>query len=88
MDYWQRLSQQSLYSLEKRRQRYLIIYALKIINGEMPISQRQTQARHQDGGERSDKSAVFGPGGEPACMSGHTDSSRAIVAVNGIKVFP
>lgn len=36
MDYWRRLKHLNLYSLERRRERYLIIYVWKIINGQVP----------------------------------------------------
>ena len=35
-DYWQRLKELSLYSLERRRERYQIIYVWKMINGLVP----------------------------------------------------
>ena len=35
-DYWSRLSKLNLYSLERRRERYMIIYCWKIINGLVP----------------------------------------------------
>lgn len=35
-DYWKRLSFLKLYSLERRRERYIIIYTWKIINGLVP----------------------------------------------------
>ena len=35
-NYWERLSALKLYSLERRRERYLIIYTWKIINGKVP----------------------------------------------------
>ena len=34
--YWERLKALQLYSLERRRERYLIIYTWKIINGKVP----------------------------------------------------
>ena len=36
LDYWQRLSTLKLYSLERRRERYLIIYVWKILSGLSP----------------------------------------------------
>ena len=36
LDYWERLKQLKLYSLERRRERYFIIYTWKIINGLAP----------------------------------------------------
>ena len=36
MDYWQRLKHLRLYSLERRRERYMIIYAWKIIENLVP----------------------------------------------------
>ena len=35
-DYWVRLSELRLYSLERRRERYIIIYLVKIVNGRVP----------------------------------------------------
>ncbi|XP_076038159.1 uncharacterized protein LOC143023512 [Oratosquilla oratoria] len=35
-NYWERLRQLNLYSLERRRERYIIIYIWKIINGLVP----------------------------------------------------
>ena len=36
MNYWQRLKHLKMYSLERRRERYIIIYIWKIINGLVP----------------------------------------------------
>ena len=36
MNYWDRLFHFSLYSLERRRQRYIIIYVFKILKGSVP----------------------------------------------------
>ena len=36
LDYWERLIELNLYSLERRRERYLIIYTWKVINGLSP----------------------------------------------------
>ena len=36
LDYWQRLQNLGLYSLERRRERYIIIYVWKILNGLVP----------------------------------------------------
>ena len=37
LNYWQRLERLQLYSLERRRERYLAIYTWKIINGLVPM---------------------------------------------------
>ena len=36
LDYWARLKKLSIYSIERRRERYLIIYTYKIIKGIVP----------------------------------------------------
>ena len=36
LDYWQRLSHLQLYSLQRRRERYDIMYVWKIIEGKVP----------------------------------------------------
>ena len=36
MDYWTRLRELNLYSLQRRRERYIIIYVWKIIQGLVP----------------------------------------------------
>ena len=36
LDYWQRLKELKLYSLERRRERYIIMYIYKIIEGLVP----------------------------------------------------
>ena len=36
LNYWERLEQLGLYSLERRRDRYFVIYVWKIINGHAP----------------------------------------------------
>ena len=36
LDYWQRLEELKLYSLERRRERYIVIYVWKIIQGCVP----------------------------------------------------
>ena len=36
LDYWQRLEELQLYSLERRRERYVIIYIFKIITKNVP----------------------------------------------------
>ena len=36
LDYWQRLKELNLYSLERRRDRYIIIYLFKMITGRVP----------------------------------------------------
>ena len=36
LDYWQQLKSLSLYSLQRRRERYLIIYMWKILEGHAP----------------------------------------------------
>ena len=36
LDYWQRLKKLGLYSLERRRERYLALYMYKILNGMTP----------------------------------------------------
>ena len=50
LDYWQRLSHLQLYSLQRRRERYDIMYVWKIIEGKVPNissqSNRQIQTYH------------------------------------------
>ena len=36
LDYWERLERLSLYSLQRRRERYIIIYTWKMVNGLVP----------------------------------------------------
>ena len=36
LDYWERLSELQLYSLERRRERYMVIYVWKIVRGLVP----------------------------------------------------
>ena len=36
LDYWERLSELKIYSLERRRERYLILYTWKVIHGLYP----------------------------------------------------
>ena len=50
MDYWDRLRQFKLYSMQRRRERYSIIYAWKVIHGLYPnpgIHLNQSTADHQ-----------------------------------------
>ena len=44
-DYWCRLSRNNLYSLEKRRERYRIIYVWKILEGMVPNLSGQSELR-------------------------------------------
>ena len=41
MNYWERLEALSLYSLQRRRERYIILYTYKILNGVVPNFQNQ-----------------------------------------------
>jgi hypothetical protein len=43
LDYWKRLKALKLYSLERRRERYIILYTWKILNGKVP----NVNAQHQ-----------------------------------------
>ena len=46
LNYWDRLKSLNLYSLERRRERYAIIYTWKVINGVVPnISEGEDQIR-------------------------------------------
>ena len=36
LDYWQRLQSSEMYTLERRREHYLIIHTWKIVNGKTP----------------------------------------------------
>ena len=36
LDYWERLNKLKIYSLERRRERYIILYVFKIIYGDVP----------------------------------------------------
>lgn len=45
MDYWQRLEHLGMYSMERRRERYMIIYVWKIINGIVPNLENEDQIR-------------------------------------------
>ena len=36
LDYWQRLARMDLYSLQRRRERYIIVYVFKVIEGLVP----------------------------------------------------
>ena len=52
-NYWQRLRDLSLYSLERRRERYQIIYVWKMINGLVPnFSNPATRITTRDAGRR------------------------------------
>ena len=44
-DYWCRLSRNNLYSLERRRERYRIIYVWKILEGMVPNLSGQSELR-------------------------------------------
>ena len=41
LNYWDRLSRLKLYSLERRRERFIIIYTWKIITGLVPNLESQ-----------------------------------------------
>ena len=50
MDYWDRLAHYKLYSMERRRERYSIIYAWKVIHGLYPnpgVDLNQSTTDHQ-----------------------------------------
>ena len=48
LTYWERLKKLKLYSLERRRERYLIIYVWKIINGLVPNIEGEDKIRTKD----------------------------------------
>ena len=50
MDYWERLKELNLYSLQRRRERYIIIYVWKIINGLVPNFEGDNKIRVTDTG--------------------------------------
>lgn len=45
MDYWQRLEHLDMYSMERRRERYMIIYVWKIINEIVPNLENEDKIR-------------------------------------------
>ena len=45
MDYWQRLQQLDMYSLERRRERYMVIYVWKMINKMVPNLENEDEIR-------------------------------------------
>ena len=47
LDYWQRLSHLQLYSLQRRRERYDIMYVWKIIEGKVPNISAQSNRQIQ-----------------------------------------
>ena len=49
-DYWERLKELSLYSLQRRRERYIIIYVWKIIHGLVPNFEGDNKIRVIDTG--------------------------------------
>ena len=51
-NYWERLKILKLYSLERRRERYAIIYTWKIIMGLVPNFERDLAVQTYDGGRR------------------------------------
>ena len=52
LNYWQRLSHLELYSLERRRERYIILYIWKIINGLVPNFKQEFAIKTTDSGRR------------------------------------
>ena len=52
MDYWTRLRELNLYSLQRRRERYIIIYVWKIIQGLVPNLEGSSKIRVADTGRQ------------------------------------
>ena len=69
MNYWERIAHLKLYSVERRRERYTILYVYKIINGIVPnVNNKITTKRHRRHGLLCDINRVnfHGPTGAVA----------------------
>ncbi len=75
LDYWERLSSLRLYSLQRRRERYDILYVWKILEGLVPnvsaVSKRQVTLVQDTSGRRGRVCKVPAP--EKNCCCQHQD---------------
>ena len=86
LSYWQRLKHLGLHSLERRRERYQVIYVYKVINGTVPNFSSQKFSIKTMYSERRGRTCIV-PGlnsAAPARLKTLIDNS---FAVRGVKLF-
>ena len=86
LSYWERLAHLKLYSLERRRERYLILYVFKIMNNLVPNLRDERFAIMPHYSTRGDKLCRI-----PSISRSSSAKIRSIIehsfAVNGVKLF-
>ena len=90
LNYWQRLKKLQLQSLERRRERYQIIYINKIIKGEVPnLTNDRFQIKTIDSGRRG-KLCIIPPvkTSASARLKTITDSSFVVKGAHLFNVLP
>ena len=86
LSYWERLAHLKLYSLERRRERYLILYVFKIMNNLVPNLRDERFAIMPHYSTRGDRLCRI-----PSISRSSSAKIRSIIehsfAVNGVKLF-
>ena len=86
LNYWERLKALKLYSLERRRERYLIVYTYKIITGVSPNFENQRFKLNIVANERRGRSIDIPPINTSATMANRTMIDRSF-PIRGPKLF-
>ena len=86
LNYWERLKALKLYSLERRRERYLIVYTYKIITGVSPNFENQRFKLNIVANERRGRSIDIPPINTSATMANRTMIDRSF-PIRGPNLF-
>ena len=86
LNYWERLKVLGLYSLERRRERYLIIYVFKITQGITPNFEGEKFRIRVNYSDRRGRTCVI-PGINAQALASVTSMVEASFPVRGPKLF-
>ena len=86
LDYWARLKRLGLYSIERRRERYLIIYTYKIIRGLVPNMKEEKYELKTKSSARRGRECVI-PGLNPQATGRVQNLIDSSFPINGPRLF-
>ena len=81
ISYWERLKQLHIYSLEQRKERYIIVYLVKIINNRVPNPGIEFKNNPRTGFH------IIPPKSKPACPPWVARLHRVKLSTKGSKIF-
>ena len=87
LNYWQRLEVLNMYSLERRRERFLIIYMWRVVNGLSPEIEgsQETELRVLDGGQRGKRCEL--PKTDKRSQLAVQTQLEGSLSVQGVRLF-